>query len=82
MRVILRGCKTWSQHTMCSWSKKARDAIHHVKIVKGGKLGGIGKRVQIDECAFGKAKLSRNHCGRPTRPVWLVGMFFNMISLT
>ncbi|XP_069968835.1 uncharacterized protein [Bactrocera oleae] len=63
-----------SSATICDWYNYCREAVviyqvdHQEKL---GKIGGPGKKVQIDESKFGKRKYNK---GRRVEGYWVLGM--------
>lgn len=81
MRELIPGCANWTSETFVRWCKKARDAVHHKMIVQGKTIGGLGSLVEIDEAAFGRAKLAANQHMHPAKPIWLLGNLIGKLYL-
>lgn len=75
MCIMDRKSPTVSNHTICRWYDRFREAISakYPELVAGGtgRIGGPGVNVQIDEAYFGRRKYNR---GRWLEGRWVFGM--------
>ena len=59
-----------ASHTTVDWFNFHRELCLEIVLERGEPIGGVGKRVQIDESKFGKRKYNR---GRRVEGQWVFG---------